>query len=243
MSEGFLSRWSRRKHDSRRDEDEDARDRDASPAPQRDDETARVSPVSTCSDAAPRVPPASVDSGAQLAAGGPARAGERPEPAPELLPIDTLTPESDFRAFMRPGVDASTRNAALAQLFRDPRYNVMDGLDVYIDDYTQPDPIPESMLSKLQQLHTIGLSDEEIERRNAQGEPHASRVPDEAGAARGADAQEATDATDAAGAADVAGTADVAGAADVDIAGAAGVADAAAGAEEDNDEAKPETQG
>ncbi len=228
MSEGFLSRWSRRKHDSRRDED--AGDRDASPAPERE-ATAGVSPVSTRIDAALRVPPASADSDVQPAAGDPVRTGERPEPAPELPPIDTLTPESDFRAFMRPGVDASARNAALAQLFRDPRYNVMDGLDVYIDDYTQPDPIPESMLAKLQQLHTIGLSDEEIERRNAQGEPHASRAPNEARAARGTDAKDATDG-DVAGAADVAGTA-----------GRADAADASAGAEEDNDRAKPETQG
>jgi hypothetical protein len=232
MSEGFLSRWSRRKHDSRREED--ARDRDASPAPERDEATARGSPMSEPGDATPRVPPASVDAGAPPAAGDPARAGEPAESAPELPPIDTLTPESDFRAFMRPGVDASTRNAALAQLFRDPRYNVMDGLDVYIDDYTQPDPIPESMLAKLQQLHTIGLSDEEIERRNAQGEPYASRAPDEARAVRGADAEDVADG-------EVAGTADVAGIADV--AGAAGIADAAAGAEEDNDKAKPETRG
>jgi hypothetical protein len=32
------------------------------------------------------------------------------------------------------------RNAALKKLFTDPHFNVMDGLDVYIDDYGKPDP-------------------------------------------------------------------------------------------------------
>ena len=30
----------------------------------------------------------------------------------------------------------------MKKLFADPHYNVMDGLDVYIDDYSKPDPIP-----------------------------------------------------------------------------------------------------
>ena len=37
-------------------------------------------------------------------------------------------------------------NAALKKLFSDPHFNVMDGLDTYIDDYGKPDPIPPSML-------------------------------------------------------------------------------------------------
>ena len=41
------------------------------------------------------------------------------------------------------------KRAALKQLFRHPRFNIMDGLDVYIDDYTKADPIPPEMLNKL----------------------------------------------------------------------------------------------
>jgi hypothetical protein len=40
----------------------------------------------------------------------------------------------------------------LRKLFSDPRFNVMDGLDVYIDDYTKPDPIPPSVIERLTQL-------------------------------------------------------------------------------------------
>ena len=33
-------------------------------------------------------------------------------------------------------------NAAMKKLFTDPHFNVMDGLDIYIDDYRKPDPLP-----------------------------------------------------------------------------------------------------
>jgi hypothetical protein len=47
------------------------------------------------------------------------------------------------------------RTAALRKLFRDPHFSVMDGLDVYMDDYSKPDPIPEAMLRTLQ--HAKGI--------------------------------------------------------------------------------------
>jgi Protein of unknown function (DUF3306) len=68
-----------------------------------------------------------------------------------LPPIESLTIESDFAPFFRPQVDESIKRAALKQLFRDPRFNIMDGLDTYIDDYTRPDPIPSAMLEGLMQ--------------------------------------------------------------------------------------------
>ena len=44
---------------------------------------------------------------------------------------------------------ADVRNAAMKKLFADPHFNVMDGLDIYIGDYTQPDPLPEGMLAQM----------------------------------------------------------------------------------------------
>jgi hypothetical protein len=67
----------------------------------------------------------------------------------DLPPIESLTIDSDFAPFFKPQVDESVKRAALKQLFRDPRFNIMDGLDTYIDDYTQPDPIPSAMLEGL----------------------------------------------------------------------------------------------
>jgi len=69
----------------------------------------------------------------------------------QLPPIESLTIDSDFAPFFKPQVDESLKRAALKQLFRDPRFNVMDGLDTYIDDYSLPDPIPSAMLEELMQ--------------------------------------------------------------------------------------------
>ncbi len=67
----------------------------------------------------------------------------------ELPAIDSLTFESDFSAFLRANVEESVKRAALKKLLHDPRFNVMDGLDTYIDDYTQNEGISEEMLKTL----------------------------------------------------------------------------------------------
>jgi hypothetical protein len=76
-------------------------------------------------------------------------------PPPELPPLDTLTPDSDYRAFFHPKVDEDVRRAALKKLFSDPRFNVMDGLDTYVDDYSKTEPIPPAMLAGLRQAQKI----------------------------------------------------------------------------------------
>ena len=68
-----------------------------------------------------------------------------------------LTPASDFTRFVAPGVDSSVKNAALKTLFTDPHFNLMDGLDTYIDDYGKPDPLPAGMLRQMAQSQFLGL--------------------------------------------------------------------------------------
>src|SRR5690606_24143638 len=153
-NEGFLSRWSRRKHDSRTADGDSrpthARDEAAGghaeraakklPAGAPGGSPAVVPAASTAvvpgapQDATHRAPASEAAPQASpiAAAREPAAAGRRADgEAIESPPIDSLTPQSDFSPFMQAGVDAATRNAALAQLFRDPHFNVMDGLDVY----------------------------------------------------------------------------------------------------------------
>ncbi len=85
-----------------------------------------------------------------------------PAAAPtDLPPVESLTRDADFTRFMRPDVPPRMKNAALRKLFTDPHFNVMDGLDIYIDDYTKADPIPESMLRDLAQSRMLGLFDHE----------------------------------------------------------------------------------
>jgi hypothetical protein len=76
-------------------------------------------------------------------------------PPPELPPVESLTPESDYRPFFHPKVDEDVRRSALKKLFSDPRFNVMDGLDVYIDDYSKSEPIPPAMLAGMKTAQDI----------------------------------------------------------------------------------------
>jgi len=100
---------------------------------------------------------------AKEAAPGPAAASAPPAPGvapgaakPELPPVETLKGlASEYSDFLRPGVDEKLRQAALKKLFHDPHFNVMDGLDTYIDDYSKPDPIPDAMMRTL--AHAKGL--------------------------------------------------------------------------------------
>jgi hypothetical protein len=104
-----------------------------------------------------------------------------PEKAPQLPSLDSLTFESDFKAFMHAKVEESVKRAALKKLFADPRFNVMDGLDTYIDDYTKEDPIPESMLASLEHARQtlFGPKTEEPEEER-KDEPQVAAAPAEA---------------------------------------------------------------
>jgi hypothetical protein len=94
--------------------------------------------------------------------GKPVEAGAvEPQPLP---PVESLTPDSDFAAFMKPEVDPSLKREAFKKLIEDPRFNVMDGLDVYIDDYSKPDPLPEGWLEKMSQVRYLGIFKEDEEK-------------------------------------------------------------------------------
>lgn len=84
------------------------------------------------------------------AAAAPAAKPVEAAAAPQLPALDSLSFESDFKAFMQSKVEESLKRAALKKLFSDPRFNVMDGLDTYIDDYSKEDPIPDAMLATLE---------------------------------------------------------------------------------------------
>ena len=66
-----------------------------------------------------------------------------------------LGPDSDFGQFLRQEISEEVRRKAMKTLFADPHFNVMDGLDIYIDDYTISDPIPEAMLATLTQARGL----------------------------------------------------------------------------------------
>jgi hypothetical protein len=59
-----------------------------------------------------------------------------PAEAPELPPIESLTRDSDFTPFLRPGVPEELRRQALQALYRsDPVFANLDGLLDYGEDF------------------------------------------------------------------------------------------------------------
>ena len=151
MPENFFDRWSRRKKEAR----------DDTPAPAVAQEAEK--PADALAGTAMPVPPAP-EPAAALPAENP------PEiPQPTLADAQALTPESDFRPFVGRNVSPEVKNTAFKKLFADPQFNVMDGMDTYIDDYSQSTPIPGNVLRQMASAKFLKLfDDEEEEEKKAQ---------------------------------------------------------------------------
>lgn len=129
--EGFLRRWSRMKVQGQRGDAGLA----APPQP---------AELPAVAQATPHPPVA------------PAAAPDTPRKTlPTLDDVAALTTESDFSAFVTQGVDKTVQRLAMKKLFSDPHFTVMDGLDIYIDDYTRSDPLPAAMLASLEHAKSV----------------------------------------------------------------------------------------
>lgn len=106
MSDSFLSRWSRRKSEAKADNS-------PHPAP----------------------PPAEPGEGEQSPPS--AQLGEgQGGGMPELPPVESLTKESDFSAFLAAGVPEDLRRAALSKLWAsDPLFTQPEVFDLHMEDY------------------------------------------------------------------------------------------------------------
>ena len=130
-ADGFLGRWARRKNDALQ----------GKPL----SEPTLVVPLPVVAPAEVAVPPQEAE----------------PLPALSLDDVKLLTKDSDFKPFMASNVGPDVRNAAMKKLFEDPHFNVMDGLDIYIDDYSISEPIPESMLRQMASAKFLNLFEED----------------------------------------------------------------------------------
>ena len=96
------------------------------------------------------------------------------EAAAALPPLDSLSFDSDFKAFMHSKVEEGVKRAALKKLFSDPRFNVMDGLDTYIDDYTKSEPVTEEFLAQLEHARRTLFVPKAEEEQPASAAPEAA---------------------------------------------------------------------
>jgi Protein of unknown function (DUF3306) len=153
MSEGFLRRWATKKAD----------------AAQLTQAEAKAPTLAL---------PATSALPAQIADSDPSQrvSDQVSPPLPTLEDALQLTNRSDFLPFMREGVTPAARNAALKTLFTDPQFNVMDMMDIYVDDYSKPDPIPDALLRMLNQSMDLGLFAKEPEQETDSQAPQETLV-------------------------------------------------------------------
>jgi hypothetical protein len=140
MADGFLGRWSRRKAGKETKEDPSLVKKVEVPV-----EASSAIPTGRASEEAP--PPATLE---------------------DVAKIDRFDP--DFSAFMKPDVDPAVQQAALKKMFTDPHFNIMDGLDIYIDDYSKPDPLPPGMLERMVQSDMLNLFRKKVEEPDSRGD-------------------------------------------------------------------------
>lgn len=134
MSENFLSRWSKRKLEVR------AQEKLAEEAPAVQDKA----PVSAVNVESENRAHELVKADSQV----------QPVPDPELpLPTEAdllaVRQGGDIKAFMVDKVSAELKNKAFKALFSRPEFNVMDGLDIYIDDYNKFTPLSKEDIGKM----------------------------------------------------------------------------------------------
>jgi hypothetical protein len=134
MADGFLGRWSRRKSGL---------------------EPEGLDPASPEVKPGTAPTPAPHDKKTSESASTPVEEETLPPTLEDAESIDRFAP--DFSAFMKPDVDPVVQQAAMKKLFSDPHFNIMDRLDIYIDDYSIPDPIPMEMLKRMVQSESLGL--------------------------------------------------------------------------------------
>ena len=115
----------------------------------------------------------------------------------DVAKIDRFDP--DFSAFMKPDVDPTVQQAALKKMFTDPHFNIMDGLDIYIDDYSKPDPLPPGMLERMVQSDMLKLFSKPAEEPAKEVSPDSRQTEVQAAnpelEANALDAQQQTDLT------------------------------------------------
>ena len=161
--DGFLQRWSRRKASLGASVPDGPPNTHPAPPPLATPANGGVqAPDALISKGGPQslnMPPSALAPAPGMAQ--PSETHTDPQPAPSLADTEALTPASDFRPFMGQGVAPEVKNAAMKKLFADPHFNVMDRMDIYIDDYSQADPLPLAMLRQMNGAKFLNLFEDE----------------------------------------------------------------------------------
>jgi len=169
MADGFLGRWSQRKlatHDGKPL---------AEPVP---DRAPPVLPGATAG-VLPSGSPLPVMTESEAVSAVPSGKAAQATPLPTLDDVQAIKPDDSFARFVAPNVAPEVRNAAMKKLFADPHYKLMDGLDIYIDDYSKPSPLATATLRQMASAKFLNLFDEEAQKPLGEDAATAPATPPE----------------------------------------------------------------
>lgn len=135
MSDNFLSRWSKRKLEAK--EQEKQLENLSEPIQGGSELSIKQTPAELNRDS-------SGDSAVAVS--------KEPQvdiPLPTEADLTKVEQGGDIKAFMVDKVSAELKNKAFKALFSRPEFNVMDGLDIYIDDYSKFTPLSQEDIGKM----------------------------------------------------------------------------------------------
>ena len=161
--EGFLQRWSRLKRENR---DEG-------------DQAGSAFGLEAAADQAASERPDPSDAAGSADAAGPADAADAVGPDPELPPLESLGEDSDYSAFLAPGVCPDLRKAALRRLFHSPKFNVRCPLDDNSRDFREFIPLGDIVTSDmkhhaLRRLEQLAEAADRLEAASPDSAPETS---------------------------------------------------------------------
>lgn len=94
-----------------------------------------------------------------------------------LPPLESLTYESDYSAFLSEKVEEAVKRKALRMLFHHPSFNLVDGLNDYDDDFTHFEPLGDVIVHNMK--HLLGEESETLsDAQNASCDIAGTDLPD-----------------------------------------------------------------
>ena len=165
--EGFLSRWSRRKHQSAQH-----------PSDQFGVASAGAEAADSLQD----------DQNAdQTHAAGEELESETNEPAPpgdeDMPPLESIDQGGSVGDFFSPNVSKKLRGAALKRLFSQPEFSAPDLLEEYAGDYSKPEPLGDVVTAEMRYRAEQALKFAERKIKEAEAREDSQQVADGAGSA------------------------------------------------------------
>lgn len=127
--------------------------------------------------APPATQPTAVEPAAQQSESGDETSAPEAPGDEDMPSLDSIGQDSDISAFFSPRVSEGLRQAALQRVFRQPRFNYQDGLDVYCENYRNFKPLGDIVTAAMR--HRLEVARERLARLTEQGDadPMADRGP------------------------------------------------------------------